>query len=129
MDQCSHGLDLHFFHDSPAVNLDGLFGDAQFRCNLLVEAAQNDQFHDFALAGREAIQAHGDAELFPSARLIAVVTSQGDLDGGKERIVFHRLEQEIDGAALHCLDGRGHVSLSGEEDDRHVDAACEHRFV
>ena len=55
--QLGEGFGLHFFHDFAAVGFDGDFTDAQFRANLFVQQAGDDQVHDFALAGSDGRQA------------------------------------------------------------------------
>ena len=54
--QCSRGLDLHLVHQTPAMNLDGLFGGSERAGDLLVQQAARHELEDLVFTRRQRAQ-------------------------------------------------------------------------
>src|SRR6202022_4250477 len=53
----------------------------------------------------------------------------GVSDGTQQHIIAEWLSQELDSARLHCLDGHRYVTVTRNEDDRHVDPIAGDAFL
>jgi hypothetical protein len=79
----------------------------------------DDVGQDLTLPGREAAQ-----PLLPLET--GGIALHRLLHRPEQRVAVHGLEEEIHGPALHGVDARGDVAVSGEEDDGHGEASRRH---
>src|SRR5262245_478645 len=108
------------------MELDGDHRDAEVEGDLLVEASARDLAEDLTLTcgeGRQPFDVRLDEQDFLSAGNVL-------LDGGvhsvEQRLVSHRLREEVYGAQLHGLYRHGNVAMPGNENDgRRVTPGCE----
>src|SRR5271165_7038458 len=114
---------LHLSHDLTPVNLHGDFADSQFARNLLVKPTGDNLGHHLPLPRGQCFKTRSQNR----HRLLVIETSpvarQANLDCIEEILISEGLGQELDRAALHCLNRHGNVAMARNEDDRKIDAA------
>src|SRR5262245_17311212 len=104
----------------PAMRLDRDLADAELVGYLLVEQATDDQRHDLPLAPAErcvAVSQQAYLRIAGERRPAAVERLP---DRADQHVLIDRFRQELDGAALHRLDDHRGITMSGDEDERHV---------
>ena len=97
------------------VGFDGLFACAQGIGDFLVQQAGDHQVHDFPLARGQRGDALAQLGLVALAIPRTRVLLQGRGDGGEQRLVVHRLQEEIDGPCLHSPHTQGNGPMAGEK--------------
>jgi len=108
------------------VQLDGSLADAQFKCDLLVQASRYHQAHDLALARRQRIEALTKFLDLGALRARFAIHLQRLPDRIHELGFPHRLGKEMNGAGLESLYRHGYVAAAREEDHRHTNAGDVH---
>jgi hypothetical protein len=100
------------------VHLHCCLGDAHITRNLLISTALCDLDHDPALAERQHFESC--PERTQSFVLLApeAVASEPEIYCVEKVLVTERLREELDGAALHRLDGHRNVPMPSDEYDR-----------
>src|SRR5262245_60911898 len=108
------------------MKLDGNHCNAEVKGNLLVEASARDLAEDLTLTcgeGRQLLDVLLDEQNFLSAS--NVFLNRG-VHGVEQRLVSHRLREEVYGAQLHGLYTHRNVAMPGNKNDgRGVALCCE----
>src|SRR4029077_9425373 len=102
------------------MHLDGCFGYADVARNLFAAAATRNLDHDLALPGAQRseplLQRGQNLFILPPG----TIAGKAKLNGVEEVLIAERFGQELDGTALHCLDGHRDIAVPGDEDDRQL---------
>jgi hypothetical protein len=117
------GAGCHLFHDVGAVEFNRFLDSAEFGGDLFIEEPRDDAVHDFALARSEQVvmQAQGGQFIaLPPGRPIAF---ESNFDGLEQFFDTNRFQQKIDRASFHGFDGGADVGMSGDENQREIDAS------
>src|SRR5689334_20719076 len=98
------------------MELDGDLADAEVVGDLLVEPAYRDLPQDLAFARREQselgyLNIHG-----LRLRPLLDIAPDADCDRIEQRLVAHRLREEVDGASLHRLHRHRNIAVRSEKD-------------
>ena len=107
------------------MDLDGFFHDAEIGGGLLVQLTGDDMGENFTFARGERVKAGLDVLQFGAGEPRDAVLLNGDLNRLEQIAVIHRLGEEIQCSAFHCLHTCGDVAVAGQENNR--DGAAFHR--
>src|SRR5215813_11430032 len=110
-DEIGHRLNLHFVHDTRAVDFDILLARAQVRCYLLIEFPHDNVLHDFALARCE--RGETGCQCYVSGGQL-----QSSVDGPDQCTLINWFGEEVRRASLDGLHAHGNIAMTGEENDR-----------
>src|SRR4051812_12157077 len=102
------------------MRLDSDLADVEFAADLLVQQSGNDQHHDLTFTAAEASISSTERPQFRFLMQCRAAALEGSSYRFEQRLVTDRLGQEFDRARLHGLHRRRYVSITGDEDDRHV---------
>jgi len=107
-----------FLHDCSAMVLHSALADAEFRGDVLIGMAGEDQFHDLARSRSEARDAVRRS-LPPGEQLVRIPRLfESSLDAGDQFGGADRLLDEVRSARLHGLNCHRHVGIAGDHDGR-----------
>src|SRR2546423_795792 len=128
-DQFRERTALEFLHDPCLVNLDGARTDAELRGNVAVLVAGSDERENLALALRQALEALVGGRARRGRHASLAIDAQRFAQHVQQHGVIDRLFEEIEGAVLERGARGGDIAMSGEHDDRHLNAAlAQHRL-
>src|SRR5262245_38766449 len=112
------GLGLHLPHDAAAMNLEGVFGDTQLRCSLLVQKAGDRMVEYFYFTGRERLPSRHQAGALDTIRTGFQIFETSALNGTNQFVEVDWLDENIYRSLLHRAHHRHRVALGCDEKDR-----------
>src|SRR4051812_7969879 len=100
------------------MRLDGSLRRMQFKSNLFVELAADDQGKNFALSRRERgyERTQGAEPIMPDA--LCVGPPKCSLDGVQQSRFGYRLRQKVFRSSLGGSHARRNIAVAGQKDDR-----------
>ena len=123
--QVGNGARTRLIHDRSAVRFHCLDGNAEIVGDLLIEASVHDALEHLLFARRELL----DQRAVLRERLAALEELLGGLHGALDELLELRLLEglldEVHGALLEGLNRLRHVAVTGDEDERSINAAPE----
>src|SRR6266446_7988902 len=105
-----------------AMDLHGDFAGPQLKSDLLIEHSRNYQGHNLTLAcsqSRVALSQFGKVTLLLARHTVAI---QSLADRIQQVLILERLGQELHGTGLHGSHRHGDISVTGDENDGHLDS-------
>src|SRR4051794_37352150 len=109
---------LGLVHNPGAVDLDRAVADPKLARDRFVREPSNQPVHDLPLPNRQAGKAvWGRIRRWVGARLTACLL-QGLPEAGEQSLALKRLFQEVGGACLHGLNGKAHIGITRNDDER-----------
>jgi hypothetical protein len=105
------------------------FAYAEFPTDLFIQQAGGYQGHDLPLTICERRVTVPERPYLRLTTKCGLAALDGVSDGTQQHIVAEWLRQELDSARFHGLDGHWYVTVTGNEDDRHVDPIAGDAFL
>jgi hypothetical protein len=102
---------------------------AEFPTDLFIQQAGGYQGHDLPLTMCERRVTVPERPCLCFTTKCGLAALDGVSDGTQQHIVAEWLRQELDSARFHGLDGHWYVTVTGNEDDRHVDPIARDAFL
>ena len=127
--QLSEGVGLHLVHHFAAVCLHRDLAYAEFPADLFIQRTGNHQLYNLTLTMIDRIKKVPYPPYFCLATNNDLAALDGVSDGTQQCVIAKWLRQELDSASLHCLDGHWYVTVTRNEDDRHIDPIAGHAFL
>jgi hypothetical protein len=100
------------------VQLDGTLRDAQRVCDLLVQAAGDDQIEHRTLARAQAREQRADAQRLVADLALRCLRCKRGLDRLEQGCGLYRLGQEIDRTGFHRPHAARNICVATQENDR-----------
>jgi hypothetical protein len=119
--QVSDRARLHLPHHFPSVLLYCDLADAEFSTDLLIQPAVRYQGHDLPLSNCERGVAIPELPYLRSLAECNMTAPDGLADRAQQDIAPEWFHQELDSSGLHRPHGHRDVTMTRDEDDRHLD--------
>src|SRR6266581_4662405 len=127
--QISERVSLHLSHHLTSVCLHCNLAYAEFPTDLFIQQTGNHQRHNLPLTMCERLVTVPERPCLCFTTKCGLAALDGVSDGTQQHIVAEWLRQELDSARFHGLDGHWYVTVTRNEDDRHVDPIAGDAFL
>src|SRR6266481_3279207 len=127
--QIGERVSLHLSHHLTSVGLYRDLADVELATDLFIQQPGGYQRHDLPFARSERLVTVPEGPYLRLATKCGLAALDGVSDGTQQHIVAEWLRQELDSARLHGLDGHRYVTVTRNEDDRHVDPIAGDAFL
>src|SRR6266852_7819758 len=127
--QIGERVSLHLSHHLTSVCLYCDLADVELATDLFIQQAGGYQGHDLPFARRERRVTVPERPYLRLATKCGLTALDGASDSTQQHIIAEWLRQEFDSARLHGLDGHRYVTVTRNEDDRHVDPIAGDAFL
>ena len=112
-----------------ALHLDCLFRHTEFRADLFVEHARDDELKNFELPRCELIDSRSQRIALEALPVTFSRSSKSMVHGTQQRLIVEGLREKIHGACFHGVDRHRNVGMAGYEDDLLVARLTSKRFL
>src|SRR5579864_1956139 len=127
--QIGERVSLHLSHHLTSVCLYRDLADVELATDLFIQQTGNHQRHNLPLTMCERRVTVPERPYLRLATKCGLAALDGVSDSTQQHIIAEGLRQELDSACLHGLDGHRYVTVTRNEDDRHVDPIAGDAFL
>src|SRR5260370_36514793 len=127
--QIGERVSLHLSHHLTSVGLYRDLANVELATDLFIQQAGGYQGHDLPFARSERRVTVPERPYLRLPTKCGLAALDGVSDCTQQHIVPEWLCQEFDSARLHSLNGHRYVTVTRNEDDRHVDPITRDAFL